>query len=177
MLASIRSSKEQPLERLITALGIRGVGAVVAADLAGRYADMEALSKASLEELQAIEGIGPNIAQAVVDWFERPANRNVVGKLRSAGVWPRREETPPATEQKQTLDGLTFVITGTLDGFTRDEMKAFIQKRGGKVTGSVSGNTDYVIAGEKPGSKLNKAQNLGVQILDEEGIRRLAGEA
>ncbi len=170
LLAAIAASKHQPLSRLLTALGIRGVGEVVAADLAARYPDLDALAAATVEELEAIEGVGPNIAQAIVDWFARPANRRVLEKLRAAGVWPRSEPPRPAGGP---LAGKVFVITGTLPGFTRLEAKAFIESHGGKVTGSVSKKTDFLLAGEKAGSKLAKARALGVPILDEEALRQM----
>lgn len=174
LLAAIDASRGQSLARLITALGIRGVGEVMAADLARYYPDLDLLSRASLEDLQTIEGVGPNTAQAIVDWFERPANRQVVAKLRLAGVWPHAEAVPqPAGEQP--LAGLTFVITGTLPTLSREEAKEYIQSRGGKVTDSVSKKTSYLVVGEAAGSKLAKAQELGVPILDEAGLQRLAG--
>jgi DNA ligase (NAD+) len=173
LLEAIETSKDQSLQRLIAALGIRGVGEVMAGDLARQYPDLDALAKADFESLQAIEGVGPNIAQAIVDWFERPANRALLEKLRSAGVWPERE-TSEGMEAPQSLEGMTFVVTGTLDGFTRDEIKTYIEGRGGKVTGSVSKKTSYLVLGENPGSKLDKANALGVQVLNEAELRRLA---
>jgi DNA ligase (NAD+) len=173
LIQSIQASKEQSLERLITALGIRGVGDVVAGDLARVYTDIDALRNASIEELETIEGIGPNIAQAIIDWFERPTNQRVLEKLKAAGVWPRSAAIEQPRIQQLTLEGMTFVVTGTLEGFTRQEVREFIQSRGGKVTGSVSSRTDYLVRGENPGSKLARAESLGVQILDEDGLRRL----
>jgi DNA ligase (NAD+) len=121
--------------------------------------------------------VGPNIAQGIVDWFTRPANLQVVEKLRAAGVWP----VAAAVEQKQAagtlLNGLTFVVTGTLPTFSRDGVKEFIQSHGGKVTDSVSKKTSYVIAGEAPGSKIDKARELGVPVLDEAGLMKLAGNS
>ena len=174
ILDAIQTSKARPLSRLITALGIRGVGEVMASDLAEHYQDLDALAAAKLDELQSIEGIGPNIAQAIVDWFRRPANRQMLEKLRSSGVWPRSEPAAEVTEQALTLEGLTFVVTGTLPGFSRDDAKAYIKQHGGKVSDSVSKKTSYLVLGENPGSKLAKAQSLGVAILDEDGLRRLA---
>jgi len=175
LLTAIQASKTQPLARLITALGIRGVGEVMAADLSRVYTDLDQLSHASLEELQTLEGVGPNTAQAIVDWFARPANRRILEKLRSAGVWPTSQAVQQAVEQ-QPFAGLTFVITGTLPSMSRDDVKDYIQSRGGKVTDSVSKKTSYLVVGDAPGSKLAKAQELGVPILDETGLRRLAGE-
>jgi DNA ligase (NAD+) len=177
LLDAIQASKGQSLARLLTALGIRGVGAVMAADLASRYPDLSALGQASQEELEAIEGVGPNIAQAVVDWFERPANQKLLGKLRTAGVWPVVEIQPEGERGPSPLDGLTFVITGTLPSLSRNEAKELIQSHGGKVTSSVSKKTSYLVVGESPGSKLDKAQSLGVQVLDEAALRRLVEDA
>jgi DNA ligase (NAD+) len=176
LLASIETSRGQSLARTITALGIRGVGEVVAADLARAYSDLEELSRASLDDLQQVEGIGPNIAQAIVDWFARPANQQVLHKLRQAGVWPRVQPEQAAPQGPRPLDGLTFVVTGTLAGLSRDGAKEFIESYGGKVTDSVSKKTSYLVLGENPGSKLEKARSLGVQVIDEAGLRRLAGE-
>ena len=175
LLESIQTSKNQPLDHLLTALGIRGVGEVVARDLARAFYDLDQLSQASLDDLQGLEGIGPNIAQAIVDWFERPANRQVLEKLRAAGVWPV-EQAPAIPASALPLAGQTFVVTGTLAGFSREEIKDFIESRGGKVIGSVSKKTGYLVLGENPGSKLDKARELGVPVLDEVGLRQLAGE-
>ncbi len=177
LISSIETSKSQSLARLITALGIRGVGEVVANDLARVFLDLDQLSNTHLEQLQAIEGIGPNIAQGIVDWFARPANQRVLGKLRKAGVWPRAQRVKAEASGPRALDGFTFVVTGTLDGFTRDTIKAFIEEHGGKVIESVSKKTSYLVLGENPGSKLDKAKALGVQVIDETGLRRLIGEA
>ena len=174
LLEAIAASKVQSLSRLLTALGVRGVGEVVAADLTSHYADLDALAATTIEELESIEGIGPNIAQAIVDWFQRPANLGVLGKLRAVGVWPVETEISQRTESAQTLAGLTFVVTGTLSGFTRQEAKAFIQTHGGKITGSVSKQTDYLVAGEKAGSKLSKAQELGIAVIGEDELREMA---
>jgi DNA ligase (NAD+) len=174
LLAAIEASKSQPLARLLTGLGIRGVGEVMAVDLANHYRDIDELSNATLDELQEIEGVGPNIANAIIDWFDRSANQKVLAKLRSHGVWPRQAQIQLEIRPPQTLAGLTFVITGTLPTLSRDDAKEFVQNRGGKVTGSVSSNTNYLIVGENPGSKLEKAQELGVKVLDEAGLMNLA---
>lgn len=175
LLGAIEASKNQPLDRLITALGIRGVGEVVAGDLARAFHDLDYLAQAGLEDLQGVEGIGPNIAQAIVDWFTRPANRQVLGKLHAAGVWPV-EQSPAVPAGELSLAGQTFVVTGTLEGFSRDEVKEFIERHGGKVISSISKKTGYLVLGENPGSKLDKARQLGVPVLDEAGLRQLAGE-
>ena len=176
LLQSIEISRQRPLERLLAALGIRGVGDVAAGDLARQFLDLDALAQASPQDLQTVEGIGPNIAQAIVDWFSRPANRAVLEKLRAAGVWPRGESQPARASGPAVLNGLTFVVTGTLPTLSREGARDYIEDRGGKVTDSVSKKTSYLVLGENPGSKLNKAQSLGVPILDEAGLRRLAGE-
>lgn len=176
ILSAIETSKQQSLSRLITALGIRGVGTVAASDLAQHYEDLDELSQASAEDLESIEGFGPNIAQSIVDWFARPRNQQILEKLRQSDVWPKSEDRR-AGAKSTTLEDLTFVVTGTLPGFTRNEAKEFIESHGGKVTGSVSTKTNYLVAGADPGSKYTKAQSLDVEIIDEMELRRLAGEA
>jgi DNA ligase (NAD+) len=175
LLQAIRASRLQSLPRLITALGIRGVGEVLAGDLPTYFADLDELSQASMDDLQKIEGVGPNTSQAILDWFSRPANIQVLRKLKAAGVWPRITEPVRASGLNQPLEGLTFVITGTLPIFSREEAKEFIQQFGGKVTDSVSKKTSYLVMGENPGSKVDKARSLDVPILDEDGLRRLVG--
>ncbi len=170
LLASIEASKAQPLGRLINALGIRGVGAVMANDLTRYYPNLDALTATTLEELQTIEGVGPNTALAIVDWFARPRNRELIAKLKAAGVWPVAETR---TVGAQPLAGLTFVITGTLPTMSREDATALIETHGGKVTGSVSKKTNYLLAGENAGSKLTKAQELNVPVLGEEQLRAL----
>ncbi|MDH5607629.1 MAG: helix-hairpin-helix domain-containing protein, partial [Anaerolineae bacterium] len=174
LLASIAASKEQSLARFIFALGIRGVGEVVGADLAAAYGDVDKLAAAGVEDLEGIEGIGPNIAQAIVDWFGSPANQRVLEKLKKAGMWPVAKTVSPTDLEGLPLSGMTFVITGTLPGLSRTEAKEFIQSMGGKVVSSVSKNTTYLLAGESPGAKMEKARDLGVEIIDESGLRLLA---
>jgi DNA ligase (NAD+) len=175
LIQAIDESRSRPLPRLISALGMRGVGEVMANDLAYHYRDLEALSHATVEELQQIEGVGPNIAQAVVDWFTRPANQELLRKFKAAGVWPVMRGEDQSTVAGNQLEGMTFVITGTLPGYSRDQMKELIQAHGGKVTDSVSKKTSYLVLGENPGSKAEKARMLGVPIIDEAGILRLTG--
>jgi DNA ligase (NAD+) len=172
LLSAIESSKEQPLGRLINALGIRGVGAVMADELANHYSDLNAFSRANFDELQSIEGIGPNIAQAILDWFARPSNQDILQKLKSLGVWPV-SETSTTIDSPKVLSGITFVITGTLESMGRNEAKTLIESSGGKVTSSVSSKTGYLVAGEKPGSKLAKAEKLGIPILNETDLLNL----
>lgn len=173
LLAAIAESKTRPLERLLAALGIRGVGEVSARDLARAFGSLEALSTASAEALQRVDGIGPNIAAAIVDWFGRERNRTVLEKLKAAGVWPTLSPVSAQGAAAGALAGLTFVVTGTLAGFSREGVKEFIEAHGGRVTDSISRKTDYLVVGEAPGSKLQKAQALGVKIIGEEELRRL----
>jgi DNA ligase (NAD+) len=173
LLASIAASRNQPLSRLITALGVRGVGEVMAGDLARAFTDLDALSKAKVADLMQIEGIGPNIAEAVVDWFATPSNVKVLKKLKAAGVWPKGEKD--RRSKPGPLTGLTLVVTGTLPGLSRDGARQFIELHGGKVADSVSKKTDYLVLGAEPGSKLEKARSLGVKVIDEAQLRKLAG--
>jgi DNA ligase (NAD+) len=171
LLEGINNSKKQSLSRLIIALGIHGVGEVAAADLAASYLDLDAISRENGEGFQQMDGFGPNTALAIVDWFNNPTNLRLLEKLKAAGVWPTRQEK--SNNVPQTLQGMTFVVTGTLTGFTREEVKHFIQERGGKVSDSVSRNTSYLVAGQDAGSKLDKASQLGVRILSEGDLRQL----
>jgi DNA ligase (NAD+) len=174
LLSSIEASKTRSLGRLITALGIRGVGEVSAYDLARHFTDLDALSKAKAEQLDALDGIGTSVAESVAEWFSLPANKAVIKKLKAAGVWPQGGETANAKSRaSDALDGKTFVITGTLPTFSRDDAKELIESHGGKVTDSVSKKTSYLVLGEEPGSKYEKAKSLGVKIIDEDGLRKL----
>jgi DNA ligase (NAD+) len=176
LLDSIAASKQQPLNRLITAIGIHGVGEVMAADLSKRYPDLDALSRADQMQLMTIEGVGPNIAEAIIDWFSVDGNRQLVRKFNVYGVWPVSDISASKPVGPQPLDGLTFVVTGTLPTLSRDGAKEYIQKFGGKISESVSKKTNYLVLGENPGSKLDKARELGVPVLDETGLRRLTGD-
>lgn len=176
LLQAINDTKDRSLARLINGLGIRGVGEVMARDLADAFVDLDSLSRASVENLIELEGVGPNIAQAVVDWFDQYANQKVLSKLQEAGVWPTAEIDISQEGPPQNFTGMTFVVTGTLEGFSRQEIKSFIEERGGKVTSSVSKKTSYLVLGESPGSKLNKAQAFGVPILNEDDIISLGNE-
>jgi DNA ligase (NAD+) len=173
LLVAINESRQQPLQRLIIALGMRGVGEVAAEELTKYYPDLDALSHTSKDELQLIEGFGPNISQAIVDWFASPTNLNLLEKLRRAGVWPTAEiETGDIVEDAE-LSGLVFVITGVLPTLSRQEAKAYIKSKGGKVTSSLSKNTSYLIVGKNPGSKLDKARELNIKLIDENELKRL----
>jgi len=171
LLGAIANSKQQTLGRLITALGIRGVGEVVAGDLARHFGNLDSLSKVSSDDLMQIEGVGPNIAEAIVDWFQRPANQKVLAKLKKAGVWPKAVEK--AKKEQGALTGMTFVVTGTLPNFSREQAKEFIEEYGGKVTDSVSRKTGFLVLGEEPGSKFEKARSLGVKIISEDELRKM----
>jgi len=171
LLAAIEAAKTRPLARLISALGIRGVGEVMAGDLAAHFGSLDALMKAKAEDLQAVEGVGPNVSQAVVDWLALASNKSVLKKLKKARVWPTAEKRRAAAGG--VFAGKTFVITGTLPAWSREEAKAFIEARGGKIADGVSKTTDYLVLGESPGSKLAKAQSLGVPIIDEAALRKM----
>ena len=176
LISAIENSKIQPLNRVINAVGIHGVGEVMAGELANNFIDLDELSKAKMEDLLNIEGIGPNIAMAIVDWFNRETNRKVLEKLKNAGIWPVEKPAIYQAAEKNRFSDQTFVITGTLAGYTRDEIKELIQQNGGKVTDSVSKNTSYLLVGEQPGSKLEKAKNLGLTIIGMDEFKRLMTE-
>ncbi len=175
LLAAIEASKDRPLRRLLVALGIRHVGGTVARDLASAFRDIDALASASQGDLEAVDGVGPEIASSVEAWFGLEHNRQLVEKLRAEGL--RTADPQPEGGEEDAgdrpLEGLRFVLTGTLPNLTRDEARARIEAAGGSVIGSVSGKTDYVVAGEKAGSKLDKAEKLGIEVLDEEGLLAL----
>lgn len=176
LLAGIAASREQPFSRVLTALGIPQVGGVVAETLAHHFRSVDRLAQATEEELQQIPGIGPEIARAVAEWFRRPRHREIVEKLRRAGV-KLAEEAPVAGVGPQPLAGKTFVITGTLSR-PREEMVALIERYGGRVTDSVSRKTDYLIVGEAPGgTKYRRAQELGVPMISEEQLMEMIGRA
>ena len=174
LLSAIKASRSQPLSRLITALGIHGVGEVMAGDLAATFPDLDALSKAKADDLLQIEGVGPNTAEGIVDWFSRPFNQKVLKKLKSVGMWPKGGKSKVESRKSNVFEGLTFVVTGTLPTFSRDDAKAFIESHGGKVTDSVSKKTSYLVLGESPGSKFDKAKSLGIKIIGEEELKKLA---
>jgi len=169
---AISEAKNQPLHRLIIGLGIHGVGEVMANDLSRNFEDLEKLDKAKVDDLMQIDGLGPNIAESIVDWFSLPLNKQVLKKLKVAGVWPKGEEK---REKKEgALTGMTFVVTGTLPTLSRDGVKEFIEINGGKVVDSVNKNTSYLVLGEKPGSKLEKAKALNIKVIGEDDLRKLA---
>jgi DNA ligase (NAD+) len=173
LLANLGKAKQQPLWRVLVALSIRHVGPTAARALAAEFGDLQAITEASEERLAAVEGVGPTIAAAVIDWFTVDWHRAIVDKWRAAGV--RMADERDASIERN-LEGLSIVVTGSLTGFSRDEAKEAILVRGGKAAGSVSKKTAYVVAGDAPGSKYDKAVELGVPILDEDGFRRLLAE-
>ncbi|MBE6621270.1 MAG: NAD-dependent DNA ligase LigA, partial [Ruminococcaceae bacterium] len=173
LVDAIAASKAAGLERLIYALGIRNVGAVAAEALAARYDSLDACMKATAEELCALNDFGAVTADCVVNYFSHPQNVALCERLVAAGL-VTTSTAAPRTEQ---LAGLTFVLTGTLPTMSRDEASALIKAQGGKVSGSVSKKTDYVVAGEAAGSKLTKAQELGVKVIDESALLDLLGQA
>ena len=173
LVANLASARSQPLWRVLVALSIRHVGPTAARALAGHFGSMAAIRAASREELAAVAGVGPVIADAVVDWFEVDWHRGIVERWTAAGVRMADERDESVG---QTLAGLTVVVTGSLAGYSRDESKEAIVRRGGKAAGSVSKKTDYVVVGENAGSKATKAEELGVPILDEAAfVALLAG--
>jgi DNA ligase (NAD+) len=171
ILDEIKNSKKLPLERVIYGLGIRMVGERTAQFLAEHFGSMEALEKAGVEELQAVNEVGPRIAESIVEFFSVAANRKLVERLREAKLTLKGQKKERGTK----LAGKTFVLTGTLSHLTRDEAKKMIEDAGGKVTGSVSKKTDYVVAGADAGSKLDKAKELGLEVIDEKGLSQLLG--
>jgi DNA ligase (NAD+) len=170
ILNEIKKSKDLPLERVIYGLGIRMVGERTAQFLAEHFGSMEALESAGVEELQNVNEVGPRIAESIVEFFSIAANRKLVERLREAGLTLTGQRKQRGTK----LAGKTFVLTGTLAHFTRDDAKKMIEDAGGKVTGSVSKKTDYVVAGVDAGSKLDKAKELGVNVIDEKEMEKLA---
>ena len=171
LLAAVETSKATTLARFIFALGIRNVGEATAKDLAQHFGSLDRLIAATEDDLRAVRDVGPIVAQSILQFFAEPHNLDVVNKLRAAGVhWP---ESQGLQQSAGILNGKTLVLTGTLPTLTRDAAKEKIEAAGGKVAGSVSKKTDYVVAGEEAGSKLAKAQELGVPILDEAGLLAL----
>jgi DNA ligase (NAD+) len=171
LLAQIEASKHRELANLIYALGLRHVGDRTATTLARQFGSLEALGKATVEELDDVPEIGLTVAQSVRAWFDDPGNVELCRRLEAAGVTTKMEQRNEPTDN--TYAGKLFVLTGTLSGYTRDEARAAIEARGGRVTSSVSKKTDYVVAGEEAGSKLDKATELGVTVIDEEAFGKL----
>jgi DNA ligase (NAD+) len=170
LLAAIETSKRRPLRHVIHALGIRMVGEATAVALARRFGSLETLMDASVEELRSIRDVGPEVARHIHDFLALPDQREVIRQLLAAGVRPEPEQVVATAGP---FAGKTVVLTGTLTQYSREQAKAEIERRGGRVSGSVSRKTDLVVAGEDSGSKLKKAQELGVRVVDENGFREL----
>jgi DNA ligase (NAD+) len=172
LLRSIERSRQTTFSRFLFALGVRDVGEATASALASHFGNLDALMSANEETLQTVTDVGPVVASRVHAFFNEKHNRDVIQGLRDAGMtWTERESA--TVSANGPLDGKVFVLTGTLAGMTRDEARDRIQAAGGKVTGSVSQKTDYVVFGDKAGSKLSKAQKLGVTLIDEDGLKKL----
>jgi DNA ligase (NAD+) len=169
LLDQIGKSKNAGLARVVMGLGIRHVGESTAEALAQEFGNIHDFANASSDRLQQVADVGPEVARSVIDFFSRPANKDLVDRLEQAGV----EMTAERKERTSQLAGLTFVLTGTLPNLTREEAKEMIERAGGKTTDSVSKKTNYVVAGEDAGSKLTKAHELEVHVLDEAGLLRL----
>ena len=170
LIDSINASKENDLYRLITALGIRHVGVKAAKILAKQYGDMDKLSEATVEDLSEVEDIGPIVANSIREFFDQEQTKDLLSRLKDAGVNMKRIKED---DEDDRFAGKTFVLTGTLEKYSREEASNIIEKFGGKTSSSVSKKTSYVLAGEDAGSKLTKAQNLGVQIITEEEFEEM----
>ncbi|HLG13669.1 MAG TPA: NAD-dependent DNA ligase LigA [Blastocatellia bacterium] len=177
VLAQIDESRDNDLARLIYGLGIRHVGERTAQILAGAFESVDELMEASEEQLAEIFEIGPVVAESIHEWFHEPRNRELIGRLKEAGVNTERKSTGEAAAagERRNFEGKQFVLTGKLEGFTRDGAKELIERRGGRVTSSVTKKTDYVVVGDDPGSKLDRARELGIMTLDETAFRELLG--
>jgi DNA ligase (NAD+) len=179
LVAAIGASRATTLDRFLYALGIPEVGDATARVLARHFGSLDALMDADEAALTAVPGIGPVMAGRIRAFFRQPRNRAVIARLRAAGVhWPETEPMPAAKAAAGHVAGLTFVLTGTLPNLSREAARELIEAGGGKVSGSVSKRTDYVVAGADPGSKLDRAAELGIPVLDEAGLLALlAGDA
>lgn len=177
LLAAIERSKSTTLARFLFALGIRDVGEATAVALARHYGNLERLVNASEDELQLVEDVGPVVAARIRAFFSECHNRDVVSGLQDVGIhWTEVKPDPAVSAAKGRLSGKIFVLTGTLPSMTRDQAKALIEASGGSVTGSVSQKTNYLVSGDKAGSKLTKAQKLGIEIVDEQGLQKLLSD-
>ena len=172
LIDEIEGSKKQPLDRLIYALGIQFVGERTGQLLAEHFSSVEDLSKASAEELENVPEVGPKVAASITEFFGETANKKVIKKLNEKGVRPRAEKREVKSNK---LEGKSFVFTGGLANRSREEAGALVVEHGGKVSGSVSKKTDYVVVGTDPGSKYDKAKELGVTVLDEKEFEKLVG--
>ncbi|MBL8352383.1 MAG: NAD-dependent DNA ligase LigA [Burkholderiaceae bacterium] len=175
LVAGLARSRQTTLARFLYALGIRQVGETTAKDLAKHFGSLDRIMEAGLDQLLQVNDVGPVVAQSIRTFFDQPHNREVVEQLRAAGIgWPEGEGAA-ASDAPQPLAGKTLVLTGTLPTLSRDEAKALIEAAGGKVAGSVSKKTHFVVAGDEAGSKLDKARELGLTVVDEAGLRALLG--
>jgi DNA ligase (NAD+) len=170
-LAEIAKSKKSPLHRVLFGLGISMVGERTAQLLAEEFGSMDDLMAASADELERVNEVGPRVSQAIREFFDEEKNRELIEKLRAAGLTFTAEKRKKSSQ----LEGLTFVLTGTLPTLTREDAKAKIEAAGGRVSGSVSKKTHYIVAGEEAGSKLDKARELGVKVIDEAALVELLG--
>ena len=171
LLAAIQQSRNTTLARFVFALGIRNVGEATARDLARHFGDLAPLRAAGLEQLMEVPDVGPVVARSILDFFAQPHNGEVIDALRQHVTWPARAPAAAAAP----LAGLTFVLTGTLPGLSRDQARAMIEAQGGKVAGSVSARTHFVVAGAEAGSKLEKARSRGLKIIDEGALLEMLG--
>jgi DNA ligase (NAD+) len=171
VIASIEASKTRPLWRLIAGMGIRNVGGQSAQILAEAFGSLDALRAANVEQLEAIDQIGPVMAHCIVDYFKDAENNRILDALLAAGVRPE----PPKQKASDVLAGQTIVVTGTLSQFTRQQIEQTIKDHGGKVSSSVSKKTSYIVAGENAGSKLDKAAQLGIEVIDEDDFIKRIG--
>jgi DNA ligase (NAD+) len=171
LVSAIEGSKSIAFARFLFALGIRHVGEHVATLLAGHFHDLEALMACPREELESIDGIGPIVAESIANFFKQESNRQIIDQLLDSGA----KIKAAAKKIDGDLADQVFVLTGALQNFTRSQAQALIEAAGGKVSGSVSGNTDYVVVGKSPGSKLTKARELGVTVIDEAAFKNLFG--
>jgi len=174
LLEAIEASRSRPFSRVLYALGLPAVGYVTAEALADHFGSIDALRAADPEQIQEVEGVGPVMAEQIAESLGDERTRELIEKLRERGL-NFKQEGSQRPARGGALDGKTLVLTGTLPNLTREEATALIKRAGGKVTGSVSGKTDYVVSGEDPGSKMQKAEELGIDTVDEAGLRKLVG--
>jgi DNA ligase (NAD+) len=182
LIAALDAARDRPLSRLLFALGIRHVGRTVAETIVEHFETIDEIAEANADTLVAIDGVGPVIAESIVDWFAVEKNRELVRALQAVGVNTTRkpQEAPPEAQDAGALPlaGKTLVITGSLDTLTRNDATSLIENAGGNVTSSVSGNTDFLVKGDNPGSKYEDALERGIEIIDgEDALRALVGEA
>jgi DNA ligase (NAD+) len=172
LIAAIDASRRRPFARVLFAIGVEEVGEVTARNLAAQFRNIDALLEASPEQIEQTPGVGPKMAATIAEQLAQPAERELIARLRAAGLRFEEEGPPPG---EGPLAGLTFVLTGTLPTLTREAATERIQAAGGRVASSVSKKTDHVVAGDAAGSKLEKAERLGVSVIDEAGLLRLLG--